>query len=170
VCCTAGTGSGRRPGHGRAADALAWTIGPVFASAHTLALRGLNGRTTPSHDRAKHGQRNGAQTKRHESGPRLAATAVIGIAGAVSMTAILALPPFLSLPADVPRTAAGTPVDAIGSMLMGAMFPAVFTIAFILPAVGGSWLPGNAQLRVACPESLRLMNQRAIWATSLPLH
>ena len=75
------------------------------------------------------------------------------------MTAILALPPFLSLPADVPRTAAG---DAIGSMLMGAMFPAVFTIAFILPAVGGSWLPGNAQLRVACPESLRLMNQRAI--------
>ena len=82
MCCTAGTGSGRRPGHGRAADALAWTIGPVFASAHTLALRGLNGRTTPGHDRAKHGQRNGAQTKRHESGPRFAATAVIGIAGA----------------------------------------------------------------------------------------
>ena len=72
MCCNVGTGSGRRPGHGRAADALAWTIGPVFASAHTLALRGLNGRTTPGHDRAKHGQRNGTQTKRHESGPRFA--------------------------------------------------------------------------------------------------
>ena len=47
-------------------------LGPSFASARTLAVRGLNGRTTPGHDRAKHGQRNGAQTKRHESGPRFA--------------------------------------------------------------------------------------------------
>ena len=34
-------------------------------------MRGLNGRATPGHDRVKHGQRNGAQTKRHET-PRCA--------------------------------------------------------------------------------------------------
>ena len=52
----------------------------------------------------------------------VAATAVIGIAGAVSMTAILALPPFLSLPADVPRTAAG-------------MFTISYACAIIIPTI-----------------------------------
>jgi cyanate permease len=55
----------------------------------------------------------------------LAATAVIGIAGAVSMTAILALPPFLSLPADLPRTAAG-------------MFTISYTCAIIIPTICGA--------------------------------
>ena len=36
------------------------------------------------------------------------------------------------------RLALGT-IGYSSGMLMGAMFPAVFTIAFILPAVGGSW-------------------------------
>ena len=36
------------------------------------------------------------------------------------------------------RLALGT-VGYSSGMSMGAMFPAVFTIAFILPAVGGSW-------------------------------
>jgi hypothetical protein len=44
----------------------------VRASHSRIRIFGLNGRTTPGHDRAKHGQRNGAQTKRHESGPRFA--------------------------------------------------------------------------------------------------
>jgi CP family cyanate transporter-like MFS transporter len=57
----------------------------------------------------------------------VAATAVIGIAGAVSMTAILALPPFLSLPADMPRTAAG-------------MFTISYTCAIIIPtSCGALW-------------------------------
>ena len=55
----------------------------------------------------------------------VAATAVIGIAGAVSMTAILALPPFLSLPADLPRTAAG-------------MFTISYTCAIIIPTICGA--------------------------------
>jgi hypothetical protein len=55
----------------------------------------------------------------------VAATVVIGIAGAVSMTAILALPPFLSLPADVPRTAAG-------------MFTISYTCAIIIPTICGA--------------------------------
>jgi MFS transporter, CP family, cyanate transporter len=55
------------------------------------------------------------------------ATAVIGIAAAVTMTAILALPPLLAAPRDVPSTAAG-------------MFTVSYTIAVILPAIcGGLW-------------------------------
>ena len=60
----------------------------------------------------------------------VAATAVIGIAGAVSMTTMLALPPFLSLPAEAPRTAAG-------------MFTISYTCAIVIPrlqrAVGPDW-------------------------------
>ena len=41
------------------------------------------------------------------------------------MTAILALPPFLSLPADVPRTAAG-------------MFTISYTCATIIPTICGA--------------------------------
>jgi MFS transporter, CP family, cyanate transporter len=55
------------------------------------------------------------------------ATAVIGIAAAVTMTAILALPPLLAAPRDVPSTAAG-------------MFTVSYTVAVILPAIcGGLW-------------------------------
>ena len=36
------------------------------------------------------------------------------------------------------RIAVGT-ISYSSGMLMGAMFPAVFTIAYVLPAVGGSW-------------------------------
>ena len=53
------------------------------------------------------------------------ATAVLGIAAAVTMTAILALPAFLSRPADVPRTAAG-------------MFTVSYTCAIIIPTVCGA--------------------------------
>jgi CP family cyanate transporter-like MFS transporter len=55
----------------------------------------------------------------------LVATAVIGIAAAVTMTAILALPAFLSRPDDVPRTAAG-------------MFTVSYTCAIIIPTVCGA--------------------------------
>jgi MFS transporter, CP family, cyanate transporter len=55
------------------------------------------------------------------------ATAVIGIAAAVTMTAILALPPLLVAPRDVPSTAAG-------------MFTVSYTFAVIIPAIcGGLW-------------------------------
>jgi CP family cyanate transporter-like MFS transporter len=53
------------------------------------------------------------------------ATAVLGIAAAVTMTAILALPAFLSQPADVPRTAAG-------------MFTVSYTCAIIIPTICGA--------------------------------
>ena len=53
------------------------------------------------------------------------ATAVLGIAAAVTMTAILALPAFLSRPADVPRTAAG-------------MFTVSYTCAIIIPTICGA--------------------------------
>ena len=57
----------------------------------------------------------------------VAATATIGIAGAVTMTAILALPPLLVEPRDVPRTAAG-------------MFTVSYTCAVIIPTIsGGLW-------------------------------
>jgi MFS transporter, CP family, cyanate transporter len=55
----------------------------------------------------------------------VAATAVIGIAGAVSMTAILALPPCLCVSTDVPRTAAG-------------MFTISYTCAIIIPTICGA--------------------------------
>jgi MFS transporter, CP family, cyanate transporter len=58
----------------------------------------------------------------------LIAPVFLFIAGAVSMTAILALPPFLSLPADVPRTAAG-------------MFTISYTCAIIIPTICGAlWI------------------------------
>ena len=53
------------------------------------------------------------------------ATAVLGIAAAVTMTAILALPAFLSRPGDVPRTAAG-------------MFTVSYTCAIIIPTICGA--------------------------------
>jgi MFS transporter, CP family, cyanate transporter len=53
------------------------------------------------------------------------ATAVLGIAAAVTMTAILALPAFLSRPDDVPRTAAG-------------MFTIAYTCAIIIPTICGA--------------------------------
>jgi MFS transporter, CP family, cyanate transporter len=57
----------------------------------------------------------------------VAATATIGTAGAVTMTAILALPPLLVEPRDVPRTAAG-------------MFTVSYTCAVIIPTIsGGLW-------------------------------
>jgi MFS transporter, CP family, cyanate transporter len=55
----------------------------------------------------------------------VAATAVIGCAAAVTMTAILALPAFLSQPGDVPRTAAG-------------MFTVSYTWAIIIPTICGA--------------------------------
>ena len=55
----------------------------------------------------------------------VAATAVIGIAAAVTMTAILALPPLLAAPRDVPRTAAG-------------MFTVSYTCAVIIPTICGA--------------------------------
>ena len=55
----------------------------------------------------------------------IAATAVIGIAAAVTMTAILALPAFLSRADDVPRTAAG-------------MFTISYTCAIIIPTICGA--------------------------------
>jgi hypothetical protein len=55
----------------------------------------------------------------------VAATAVIGIAGAVSTTAILALPLFLSSPADLQRSAAG-------------MFTISYSCAIIIPTIGGA--------------------------------
>ena len=55
------------------------------------------------------------------------ATAVIGFAGAVTMTAILALPPLLAALRDVPRTAAG-------------MFTVSYTCAVVIPTIcGGLW-------------------------------
>ena len=57
----------------------------------------------------------------------VAATAVIGVAAAVTMTAILALPPLLAAPRDLPRTAAG-------------MFTVSYTCAVIIPTIcGGLW-------------------------------
>jgi MFS transporter, CP family, cyanate transporter len=57
----------------------------------------------------------------------VAATAVIGVAAAVTMTAILSLPPLLAAPRDVPRTAAG-------------MFTVSYTCAVIIPTIcGGLW-------------------------------
>jgi CP family cyanate transporter-like MFS transporter len=57
----------------------------------------------------------------------VAATAVIGVAAAVTMTAILALPPLLAAPRDLPRTAAG-------------MFTVSYTCAIIIPTIcGGLW-------------------------------
>ena len=50
---------------------------------------------------------------------------VFVLAGAVSMTAILALAPFLSSPADLPRTAAG-------------MFTISYTCAIIIPTICGA--------------------------------
>jgi len=53
--------------------------------------------------------------------------AVVGVAAAVTMTAILALPALLAAPADVPRTAAG-------------MFTVSYTCAVIIPTIcGGLW-------------------------------
>jgi CP family cyanate transporter-like MFS transporter len=54
----------------------------------------------------------------------VAATAVIGVAAAVTMTAILALPPLLAAPRDLPRTAAG-------------MFTVSYTCAVIIPTICG---------------------------------
>jgi MFS transporter, CP family, cyanate transporter len=61
------------------------------------------------------------------------AAAVIGVAAALTMTAILALPPLLAAPRDVPSTAAG-------------MFTVSYTCAVIVPAIcGGLWdLTGKA--------------------------
>jgi MFS transporter, CP family, cyanate transporter len=57
----------------------------------------------------------------------VAATATIGAAAAVTMTAILALPPLVVEPRDVPRTAAG-------------MFTVSYTCAVIIPTIcGGLW-------------------------------
>ena len=57
----------------------------------------------------------------------VAASATVGVAAAVTMTAILALPPLLVEPRDVPRTAAG-------------MFTVSYTCAVIIPTIcGGLW-------------------------------
>jgi MFS transporter, CP family, cyanate transporter len=57
----------------------------------------------------------------------VAASATVGVAAAVTMTAILALPPLLVEPRDVPLTAAG-------------MFTVSYTCAVIIPTIcGGLW-------------------------------
>jgi len=52
-------------------------------------------------------------------------SALIGISTAITMTAILALPAFLSAPGDVPRTAAG-------------MFTVAYTCAIVIPTICGA--------------------------------
>jgi CP family cyanate transporter-like MFS transporter len=50
---------------------------------------------------------------------------LIGIATAITMTAILALPAFLCVPADIPRTAAG-------------MFTISYTTGVVVPTISGA--------------------------------
>lgn len=52
-------------------------------------------------------------------------SALVGISTAITMTAILALPAFLSAPGDVPRTAAG-------------MFTVAYTCAIVIPTICGA--------------------------------
>jgi CP family cyanate transporter-like MFS transporter len=70
------------------------------------------------------------------------AAGVIGIATAVTMTAILALPPLLSAPSDVPRVAAG-------------MFTISYTCAIIIPTVSGAlWDLSGKPWAAFIPSSL----------------
>src|SRR5579862_3160279 len=61
----------------------------------------------------------------HSSAVILACTALVGFTTAITLTAVLALPPLLCLPADLPRTSAG-------------MFTISYTTAIIIPTISGA--------------------------------
>jgi len=62
----------------------------------------------------------------------ISAAALIGFGTAITLTATLALPALLSLPADVPRTAAG-------------MFTISYTLAIIIPTISGALWDSTAK-------------------------
>jgi CP family cyanate transporter-like MFS transporter len=61
----------------------------------------------------------------HSSGVIVASAALVGFTTAITLTVILALPPLLCQPADLPRTSAG-------------MFTISYTTAIIVPTISGA--------------------------------